>query len=130
MKRRTVLKLMGAALPALHLPRTMFAQEKPAAAVAPPPNPQAFGYPMEIPPVPQPRMLPGEPMLTPAQAADVLSIQRLQMTYGHSTTWAPPMKWPSYFIPRPNSIAFISRARASRGGNKSGTGTHGGSRST
>jgi ketosteroid isomerase-like protein len=82
MKRRTLLKLMGAAMPASCLPGALFAQEKPKPAVSPPSNCQAFGYPIAIPPVPQPRMLPGEPALTPAQAADVLSIQRLQMTYG------------------------------------------------
>jgi hypothetical protein len=45
-------------------------------------GPVAAGYDVAIPPVPAVRMEPGEPVLTPAQAADVLSIQRLQQTYG------------------------------------------------
>ncbi len=45
-------------------------------------GPVAAGYDIPIPPVPSPRMEPGEPVPTPQQAADIISIQRLQMAYG------------------------------------------------
>ena len=52
--------------------------ESPAAPVLPD---VALGYEMPIPPVPLPRLHAGEPVLTPEQAADVLSIQHLQNAY-------------------------------------------------